>query len=349
MCMRYCKRASRANLHPRWLIVAGFALLGWALWAAPSPQEALQQAEKALQRALSASPTERKVYVERARRALAPLPHETRAPLEQLLQDAQSRGSQDKLRAAHASVRSYLETLAPSPAPNSAQVKRQLDRTFAEPDMFVPPKSWAERLSEAVQRGIEAFFRRLAHVFGGLFGTTAHGSGLLSQWIAIVLLVLVLASAFAYLLTQLRFPARGRVSFPAGHEAFSDARVMSAVEWQALARQLANAGDWLLATRAYYLGILRLLHEGKLLEYDPALTNWEHLQRLRRPPLLPSPAPAASSSALQEEAYRLLHPLTLRFDALWYGRATPDEQTFRAFESAFETLQARLRSHAGAA
>ncbi|MDW8107902.1 MAG: DUF4129 domain-containing protein [Armatimonadota bacterium] len=331
----------------RWLAVMVLGLLCSA-WASP-PQEALLQADEALRRALSARPAERKTHLERAKRALASLPYETRMPLEQLLQDAQTSSNPDKLQAARASIRSYLDALAPSPAPDSTRVKQQLNAIFAEPDMFVPPKSWLERLGEAVQRGIEAFFRWLARVFGGLFGTAAPGSGVFAQWFVIVLLVLILALAISYLISRLQFPARVRAALPAEHEALPDARAMSASEWQALARQLANAGNWLLATRAYYLGILRLLHEGKLLEYDPALTNWEHLQRLRQPPLLPSPAPAAGDSVLREETYHLLRPLTLRFDALRYGGATPDEQTFRAFESAFETLQARLRSHAVAA
>ncbi|MDW8106862.1 MAG: DUF4129 domain-containing protein [Armatimonadota bacterium] len=346
--MRRYRRADWANLLLRWLAVVGLASLG-LVGAVPSPQDPLLQADEALQRALTARPAERKVYLERAKRALASLPHEARMPLERLLQDAQTSGTQDKLQAARASIRSYLEALAPSPAPDSARVKQQLNAIFAEPDMFVPSKSWLERLSEAVRRGIEAFFRWLARVLGGLFRTAAPGSGVFAQWLVLVLLVLTLALVISYLISRLQFPARVRAALPAEHEALPDARAMSASEWQALARQLANAGNWLLATRAYYLGILRLLHEGKLLEYDPALTNWEHLQRLRQPPLLPSPAPAAGDSVLREETYHLLRPLTLRFDALRYGGATPDEQTFRAFESAFETLQARLRSHAVAA
>jgi len=84
------------------------------------------------------------------------------------------------------------------------------------------------------------------------------------------------------------------------------------------------------------------------LDYDPALTNWEHLQRLRQPlpfRLAPSPAPLPDP-ALREEAYRALYPLTLQFDALWYGGMTPDETIYRHFEDSFEMLLRRLEANA---
>lgn len=224
-----------------------------------------------------------------------------------------------------------------------------MNAIFAEPDMFVPPKSWLERLGEAVQRGIEAFFRWLARVFGGLFGTAAPGSGVFAQWFVIVLLVLILALAISYLISRLQFPARVRAALPAEHEALPDARAMSASEWQALARQLQMraTGCWRhgLITWASYACCTRgncwsMTPPSRIGNICSGSANPRYSPPLPLPPVI---------SVLREETYHLLRPLTLRFDALRYGGATPDEQTFRAFESAFETLQARLRSHAVAA
>jgi len=341
--MRFCSGASRAcNLG--WV-----ALLCVFVWAS-EPMDALMQAEGALQAASRARPADRKVFLQQAQRALASLPQEAREPLTKLLDDAANSGDPADIARVQRSIRAYRETLAPSPTPTRTpeQVKQQLDAIFAEPDMQIPPKSLLERLAEAFLNAVEMLIRWLGQLFGGLGGVGAGRLMPFLQWLVIVLLVLTLALAVSYIAGRVRFRRRGRAPIAALDALPDDARLLGAREWRALAQRLASEGNWQLAARAYYLGSLRLLHEAKLLDYDPALTNWEHLQRLRQPPLaalLPSPTPLPDP-ALREEAYQQLRPLTRLFDSIWYGGMTPDEATYRQFEEAFETLFRRLEAHA---
>ena len=341
--MRRCSGASRAcNLV--WAV-----LLCAFVWAG-EPIDALMQAERALEAASRARPADRKVFVQRAQRALASLPQEAREPLEALLDAAATDGDLSDIARARRSIRAYRESLAPSPTPSPApdRVRRQLDAIFAEPDMQIPPKSLIERLSEAFLNAVETVVRWLSRLFGGLGGVGGGGLGQFLQWFVIVLLVLTLALAVSYIAGRVQFRRRARVPLNALDALPDDARSLSALEWRELARRLAYEGNWQQASRAYYLGTLRLLHEAKLLDYDPALTNWEHLQWLRQPPLaalLPSLAPLPDP-ALREEAYQQLRPITLLFDSIWYGGMTPDEATYRQFEAAFDALYRRLEAHA---
>lgn len=351
--MRCCTGARRAECAGAVLalllaFVAGFA------WATDI-RVALEQARDALHKAAQARPDDRPALLQRAKGALAPLPYELRNPLERQIADAQASDDPDKLRAAQATVEAYLNTLrsrSPSPAPPPTQVRQQLDQIFAEPDMFVPPKSWLERLSEVFQQALDNFARWLSRLLGALGGSGIAGAAPFLQWLIIVLLVLGIALAISYVIGRIELPRRAARATSVVEALLSDARAMSALEWQALAQQLAQSGDWRLAIRAYYLALLRLLHEAQLLDYDPAQTNWEHLQQLRRPPLALPPALAnapALAASLREEAYQLLRPLTLHFDALWYGNLAPTPDLFAEFERAFETLHTKLKPYAVAA
>jgi hypothetical protein len=325
------------------------ALLCACVWAS-EPADALLEAERALEAASRARPADRKVFVQQAQRALAPLPQESREPLEALLDEAATNGDLSDIARARRSIRAYRESLAPFPTPPPApdRVKQQLDAIFAEPDMQIPPKSLMERLSEAFLNAVETVVRWLSRLFGGLGGVGGGGLAPILQWFVIVLLVLTIALAVSYIAGRVQFRRRARVPLNALESLPDDARSLSALEWRELARRLAYEGDWQQAARACYLGALRLLHEAKLLDYDPALTNWEHLQRLRQPPLaalLPSPTPLPDP-ALREEAYQQLRPITLLFDSIWYGGMTPDEATYRQFEAAFDALYRRLEAHA---
>lgn len=341
--MRCCGRVIRL------LSVLGAALLCVMAWAADI-ESALQEADRALQAASRARPADRKVFLKRAERALAPLPAEARQPLQDLLRDAATSGERADIARVQRSLRAYRETLESPPAPPATpeSVRQQLEAIFAEPDMQIPPKSLLERLSEAFTHALESILRWLSRLFGGLGGARGGGLAPVIQWIVITLLVLTIALAVSYLVGRVRFRRRARAPQGALDMLPDDARVLPSHEWRERARQLAAKGKWQLAARAYYLGTLRLLHEAKLLDYDPALTNWEHLQRLRQPPLaalLPSPT-ALPDPTLREEAYQQMRPLTLLFDSLWYGGMRADVAIYHQFEAGFETLYRRLEAHA---
>ncbi|GIV08355.1 MAG: hypothetical protein KatS3mg019_0446 [Fimbriimonadales bacterium] len=338
--MRYCNRAHRVELGLIcWLLLCCVAL-------GAEPLDTLQRVERALEAAQRAKPSERKVFLQQAERALAPLPPAAREPLETPI-------VKGEIPTALRSLRDYRTTLQapPAPVPDAAKTKAQLEAIFAEPDMQIPPKSLMERITESTQRALETLARWVQRLFSRLGGSGLVGMTPLLQWLVIVLLILTLALTASYILGRVRIGRRVPSPAPALDAAFRDARTMSALEWRELARQLTSSQQWSLALRAYYMGMLRLLHEERLLDYDPALTNWEHLQRLRQSPpprfaTAPTPLPAYGVRA---EAYRLLRPLTLQFEAVWYGGATPTHDALEGFEKAFENLLEMMRIYGNSA
>ncbi len=319
------------------LILLGMLLLvGCAQEPVPN---VLERTERLIQQAQMAQGGKRQRLLEQARRSLSALPAEVRAPIERHIDRARLSGGNGALRSALREIESYQATFSGvSPALNPDEVRAQLQSIFMEPDMQPPPKPLYERLSEAIGRVLSAFFRWLSRVLGGLGGAGAGGWGVIVQWVIIAILVLLIAFGASYLVGRMEWRRVRRTPPPLSSEELLDARLLSSTEWHRLAQQLLAQGDLRAAVRAFYLGLLRLLHEARLLDYDPARTNWEHLTRLRSP-TLPDPA-------VREQAYRLLQPLTLRFDYLWYGGDPATEQDVRQFEAAFETLNRMVRSDA---
>ncbi len=316
---------------------------GWLLvlmgWAQAHVSDVLAQAEGALRRAQRARGVERQQHIEKARQAISSLPAEVRAPLEWHIEQARLKNSPGALRSALREIETFQATLASdSPAPDPRKVQAQLQAIFAEPDMQPPPKPLIERIGEVIGRALEAFVRWLSRLLGGLGGSGAGSWGVLVQWIIIAVLVLMIAFGASYLIGRLEWRRGRRAPAVLSAEQMVDARLLSADEWHALAQQLRAQGDLRLAVRALYLGAMRLLHEARLLDYDPACTNWEHLMRLRAP-TLPDPA-------TREQAYHLLQPLTLRFDYLWYGNEPAIAEDIQQFEHAFETLRGMVRTDA---
>lgn len=316
--------------------------VGCLAFAQPGLEQNLQSAEQSLQSALRAPRAQRASHLQQALQSLQALPPDARTPLEEALQQAQNTLENEDVEAALESVRAYQAVAKPSAsAPNPQQVQSQLERIYAEPGMQIPPKNLFERLTEAFQRAFEWLGRILQRLFGRI--PVGGGWGAATQVFVIGMLVIAIAFFASYLLgkVQTRRPA------PDGtrqvEELFRDARVMSASEWRALASRLALEGHYRQAVRALYLGLLRLLHEHRLLDYDPALTNWEHLERLRLPPL---PVGIAGASdvpmELRQYAYQMMRAPTLRFDQLWYGHqpATPDD--LQQLDALFGELRRRL-------
>ncbi len=322
----------------RWLGWLLGGLLWLAGWSQPSLEEALARAESLLTQAQRAQGSQRQRLIEGARRAISPLPAPAREPLERRLDSARWSQRAGALREARRALESYRATLrSDARSPDPSTVRAQLDAIFAEPDMQPPPKSLIERIGEAIFRFIEQIGRWLARLLRGLPAGTGGAWGAIVQWVIVALLILIIAFGASYLIGRLEW-RRERRALPALDEELIDARLLASTEWHALAQQLRAQGDLRAAARALYLGILRLLHEAHLLDYEPSRTNWEHLMRLRSPAL---PAPAT-----REQAYQLLQPLTVRFDYLWYGKEPASESDFGQFESVFETLNRVVRADA---
>lgn len=158
----------------------------------------------------------------------------------------------------------------------------------------------------------QSVFRAIGRVLAGI------------PWSAIGLLVLLglAALVFRRAARSLRAP-----TVPVGYGAPPGSLVGDALRHDAAlslaeGRAHLDRGDIREAVRAFYVGILSALHRSRVLELDAALTNWEHLDKLKSRPDLRD---------------RLV-PSTRTFDLVWYGRRPVE----RAEASAIEALLVEL-------
>lgn len=320
-----------------WLLWVCMGLWACGGWAWGDTVSALQEVQTLLNRASTQEGAVREQTLQHADQILGRLPQEAFQPLREQLRRARESLSNDDLAQAQQAVGVYLKWARAHAAPPSSEaIKRQLERIFAEPDMEIIEKTFWERVVDAIREGFVRLLEALNRLFGRMGGVPAANLGPVFQWLVIALLILALALFASYLMSRFESRRPAPQATLAGGEIPDDARVLSADEWHRLAQLKAQSGEHALAVRALYLGVLRLLHENRLLAYDPALTNWEHLERLRKPP-------TPENLALLTEAYRLMLAPTIAFDRIWYGNIPATEEDYRALESVFQTLQQKVR------
>ena len=87
--------------------------------------------------------------------------------------------------------------------------------------------------------------------------------------------------------------------------------------WAALADELAARGQYREAVRGLYLAALSKLHREGALDYDPSLSNWDHVRRYKGPPPWKPP----------------FRELTLRFDFVFYGNVGGTAEGYRDFRA----------------
>lgn len=101
-------------------------------------------------------------------------------------------------------------------------------------------------------------------------------------------------------------------------------------QWEARARELAAAGRWREAVRAFYHAVLVALFEAGLLHYQRGRTNWEYAAAL-------SPQLSLRPAFLD---------LTRIFDREWYGRRQSDAEAVRACAEAARSILRAAREGA---
>ena len=177
-----------------------------------------------------------------------------------------------------------------------------------------------ERIARAISDALEWLGEKLGRVLEWLLGFLPRrmkpdSGNPVSRWIvfaivgAIVLIVVLLA---INVLRRSRAPARDAVeaSAPLGSRADEDPLSRGASEWERYAAQLAAAGKFREAIRAWYHAVLVTCYAGCILHFRKGRTNWEYLASL---------APALEWRPAMIE-------LTRSFEREWYGslHSTPD-------------------------
>ncbi|HEY8210113.1 MAG TPA: DUF4129 domain-containing protein [Myxococcaceae bacterium] len=149
------------------------------------------------------------------------------------------------------------------------------------------------------------------------------GGEVMANGLAVVLVAAVLA-VLAWLV--LRRPRRAGnadpepdvVSSPLAPPGVQESALSRPPEgWAALADELASKGQYREAVRGLYLAALSRLHREGALDYDPSLSNWDHVRRYKGPPPWKPP----------------FRELTLRFDFVFYGNVGGTAEGYRDFRA----------------
>jgi hypothetical protein len=197
-----------------------------------------------------------------------------------------------------------------------------------------PPPGWREKLAEIMGRPefkkeesrqglIELFLQWLRDKLG--FDVSISRSGPVRRVLGWIVYALAGAAAFFVLVVLVRVALpllrRDRPAGPPGRRA-APAPPETPENLLALAEARARAGEWRGAVQAMFRWLLLRLHQAGRLEYDPALTNREHLARLK--------ADAASRAAFTE--------LSGQFELAWYALGIVTAEEYAAFRRRCQQL-----------
>jgi len=229
-----------------------------------------------------------------------------------------------------------VHTAASHPGPEAASVRARaiLDRPeFQQP----PPRKL--RPKEEAHQGEESawdrFWRQIGEWLRELFRPRRQvqvpeqelnvgGGQAIANGLAIFLVAGVLVALAA--LVVLRRRRRGGdgltqeldvVSAPLAAATQESALSRPPEGWAALADELAARGQYREAVRGLYLAALSRLHREGALDYDPSLSNWDHVRRFKGPPPWKPP----------------FRELTLRFDFVFYGNVGGTADGYRDFRA----------------
>lgn len=189
------------------------------------------------------------------------------------------------------------------------------------------PAGWREKLSEILARPefkkgeartnlYQQIWAWLMDWLGALLpgGTSAAVGRLLES--AVFLLAGAALVALFVVLVRVAIPLLRRERQPAAGPASSGQPVRETPEMLlALARDRSQAGDLRGAAQAMFRWLLTTLQRMGRLDYDPALTNREHLARFR--------GDTAARAGFAD--------LTAQFERTWYGLGPIDPDGYQAF------------------
>ena len=224
---------------------------------------------------------------------------------------------------------------AASQGPESASVRARaiLDR----PEFQQPPPRKAKPQEEPKKDGENAwdrFWRRFGEWLRDLLRPRREttrpqevdiapvGGQAVANGLAVVLVAGVLVALAVLILRRPRRPSTEEaldvVTAPLAPSAVQESALSRPPEgWAALADDLAARGLYREAVRGLYLAALSRLHREGALDYDPSLSNWDHVRRYKGPPPWKPP----------------FRELTLRFDFVFYGNVGASASGYRDFRA----------------
>ncbi|MCC6728895.1 MAG: DUF4129 domain-containing protein [Chthonomonadales bacterium] len=195
----------------------------------------------------------------------------------------------------------------PREAAHAERVRADVRAILSQPEFREDKReSVLQRVGDWLRERLVALLRRLGRLFR--FGGIAAGPGRLLFW----LLAAALLVGIGYLIAwSVRSAARRSGSRPGSRPEVStavdpqEAGSVGPEAWLEAARRHAAAGDSRRAYRAAFNAVLMRLDRAGAIEFARSRTNGEYVRALGRAPSL----------------LALFRPLSLEFDARWYGGA----------------------------
>lgn len=219
--------------------------------------------------------------------------------------------------------------------------RRLLERIAAEQDVPDLPKGGAipteldrdlpllERVGKAITEILEWLRDQLSKLLDWLLdllprqrADESTGS-VVTRWIvfgvvALILLLVLMLAVNVLRRSRAAAPDAVETSTPLGSKADEDPLSRGATEWERYAGELAGAGRFREAIRAWYHAVLVTCYAAGILHFRKGRTNWEYLASLA--PSLPWRADMIA--------------LTRRFEREWYGS---EQSTQEALDDCSET------------
>jgi hypothetical protein len=123
------------------------------------------------------------------------------------------------------------------------------------------------------------------------------------------------------------FKPRGEQAAPSRQrlrEAMDSGEALAAAspEWLAEADQLTEEADLRRSFRALYLALLSGLHRAERIDFRRNRTNWTYVRQFRG----------------EGDQRQRLSQLTEQFDAIWYGRQSPEQASMQRAKQQVRTL-----------
>ncbi len=237
------------------------------------------------------------------------------------------------------SVKAQSAHPPPDAATVKAHVKEILDQPEFRPEMADSPmarmgRAFRERWDSSARwmtARWNAFLKWFRGLFSGLGGGMGPAVSSAVSWVFIALFVGLGGWLIAWLVRNLwlrksRSLAKDRTAFDEAEA--DDAVALEPGAWIRQAAGYAESDDYRRAFRAVFIGILLLLDEGGLIEFDRARTNGDYLRLLRRKNV--------------QQMVDILDPLVLEFDRRWYGRAETGLEDYKRIQLTFERVRALM-------
>ena len=207
-------------------------------------------------------------------------------------------------------------------------------------DLTIPegevPQSWTEWIGSVLERVgdlIERFFKWLGRTFFGnsRVNTPSTGTNFAMPGLVTILVVILLTIIGALAIIALRKGEAPSMEFAASTGTSRDKRdedplTRTAGEWERRAIELAAAGRYREAIRAWYHAVLVTAFRAGILHYRRDRTNWEY----------------ASSLGPQVDWRPAFLEATRDFEREWYGRRNTAEETAEIFSRSARGILDRL-------